>query len=172
MVHIRAAALADAAAITEIYNHAVRHTTAIWNDTEVDVANRESWLTAKQQDGHPVLVAVDDGGPVVGYASYGPWRDFDGYRHTVEHSVYVRADRQGAGVGQLLLTELLERARADGHHVMVAAIDRDNAGSIRLHERLGFRQVGQMAQVGVKFGRWLDLVLLQYQLDDRARPES
>ena len=171
-IHVREAVLPDTASITEIYNHAVRHTTAIWNDTVVDVANREAWLAARQRDGHPVLVAVDARGAVLGYASYGPWRAFEGYRHTMEHSVYVRADRQRGGIGRLLLVELIDRARTAGNHVMVAAIEQGNAGSIRLHEQVGFHQVGQLAQVGMKFGRWLDLVLMQLQLDERPTPPA
>ncbi|MEG0637376.1 MAG: N-acetyltransferase family protein, partial [Pseudomonas sp.] len=80
----------------------------------------------------------------------------DGFRHTVEHSVYVRSDQRGNGLGPQLMTELIERAKTCGKHVMVAAIESGNAASIRLHERAGFLVTGQMPQVGTKFGRWLD----------------
>lgn len=92
---IRDAVEADIPAITDIYNHAVVNTTAIWNDTEVDFTNRKNWVADRTKLGYPVLVAVDDNGQVVGYASFGDWRAFDGYRHTVEHSVYVRVDQRG-----------------------------------------------------------------------------
>ncbi|WP_407695284.1 GNAT family N-acetyltransferase [Sinorhizobium saheli] len=158
---IRDAVEADLEAIRDIYNDAVANTTAIWNETLVDVANRAAWLKARNAAGFPVLVAVSDTAEVVGYASFGEWRAFDGYRHTVEHSVYVRADQRGAGVGRALMLALIERAEALGKHVMVAGIESGNLGSIRLHERLGFRETGVMKEVGTKFGRWLDLTFMQ-----------
>lgn len=166
---IQDASPADAPAIAAIYNDAVVNTTAIWNEHQVDAANRRAWLTERQGQGYPVLVAVD-AGDVVGYASFGDWRAWDGYRNTVEHSVYVRADQRGAGIGKALMLALIDRARTIGKHVMVAGIEAGNIGSIRLHERLGFTQVGLLPQVGMKFGRWLDLAFLQLTLDPRATP--
>lgn len=164
---IRDAEPADAAGIAAIYNDAVLHTTAIWNDRTVDVAERLAWMTARSAAGLPVLVARDEGGVVLGYASYGPWRPFDGFRETVEHSVYVRADQRGRGLGAALLGALTERARDAGIHVMVGAVEAGNTGSIALHAKLGFVRTGTMPQVGTKFGRWLDLAWLQLTLDDR-----
>ena len=119
---IRDANHGDAAAIAAIYNHAVRTTTAIWNDVEVDEANRGAWLTDRQAAGFAVLVAEREGA-VVGYASYGPFRTFDGYRHSVENSVYVAEAAQGAGVGRALMEALIERAKSAGLHVMIAGIE-------------------------------------------------
>lgn len=169
---IRDAGPADAPAIAAIYNDAVVNTTAIWNEHQVDAANRRAWLTERQGQGYPVLVAADALGDVVGYAAFGDWRAWDGYRNTVEHSVYVRADQRGAGIGKALMLALIDRARAIGKHVMVAGIEAGNIGSIRLHERLGFTQVGLLPQVGMKFGRWLDLAFLQLTLDARATPDT
>lgn len=156
--------------ITAIYNDAVAHTTAIWNETQVDAANRMAWLADRHRAGYPVLVAVDENGAVLGYASFGDWRAFDGYRHTVEHSVYVRGDQRGGGIGRALLLALIERARDLGKHVMVAGIEAGNTASIRLHETLGFEQAGHLKQVGAKFGKWLDLAFLQLILDQRDVP--
>ncbi|AON56945.1 MULTISPECIES: GNAT family N-acetyltransferase [Herbaspirillum] len=169
-MQIRDAELADIAGITPIYNDAVANTTAIWNETLVDDRNREDWLTARRQSGYPVLVAVADG-KVLGYASFGDWRAFDGYRHTVEHSVYVHKDHRGEGLGRALMEALIARARALGKHVMVAGIDASNSGSISLHKKLGFEQVGYLPQVGTKFGKWLDLAFLQLMLDGRTEPD-
>lgn len=168
---IRDAGEADAAGIAAIYNDAVAQTTAIWNETPVDAANRRDWLAARTAGGYPVLVAADPSGAVAGYASFGDWRAFDGYRHTVEHSVYVRADMRGGGIGRGLMEALIPRARALGKHVMVAGIEARNLGSIALHEKLGFERVGFMPQVGAKFGRWLDLAFLQLLLDTREAPD-
>ncbi|VVN23760.1 L-methionine sulfoximine/L-methionine sulfone acetyltransferase [Pseudomonas fluorescens] len=161
---IRDAQAADVPGILAIYNDAVRNTTAIWNETPVDLANRQAWFAARAEQGYPILVVADDSG-VLGYASFGDWRPFEGFRHTVEHSVYVREDQRGKGLGPLLMAALIERARGCGKHVMVAAIESGNAASVRLHERLGFVVTGQMPQVGIKFGRWLDLTFMQLPLD-------
>jgi phosphinothricin acetyltransferase len=169
---LRDAEHADAGGIAAIYNDAVETTTAIWNEATVDALNRRDWMDARRAAGYPVLVVIDARGAVAGYASFGDWRAFDGYRHTVEHSVYVRADARGAGLGAMLMEALVARARAIGKHVMVAGIEAGNAGSIALHERMGFERVGFMPQVGTKFGRWLDLAFLQLMLDTRVDPDS
>ncbi|OCJ18056.1 acetyltransferase [Rhizobium sp. AC44/96] len=160
---VRDATEADLPAIRDIYNHAVEHTTAIWNETVVDLPNRVEWFKMRQARGFPVLVAVKDG-LVAGYASYGDWRAFEGFRHTVEHSVYVEKDHQGAGVGKLLMQALIERAAANGIHVMIAGIEAGNAASIGLHEKLGFRNGGTFYEVGTKFGRWLDLTFMELRV--------
>lgn len=168
---VRHACKEDCAAIGEIYNHAVLHTAAIWNDKTVDTDNRIAWFEARTLSGYPVLVSEEDG-VVTGYASFGDWRAFDGFRHTVEHSVYVHPEHQGKGIGRLLMTELIKEARQIGKHVMVAGIEAQNQASIHLHETLGFITTGNMPQVGTKFGRWLDLTFMQLQLDERSGPDA
>ena len=168
---IRDAAEADLPALRDIFNDAVLNTTAIWMDNVVDLANRQAWFAARAQQGYPILVAENADGEVVGYASFGDWRPFDGFCHTVEHSVYIRADQRGKGLGPQLLAALIERAKACDKHVMVAAIESGNAASIRLHQHLGFAITGQMPQVGRKFGRWLDLTFMQLILTpERSAP--
>ena len=166
---IRDASPADAGAIAAIYNDAVRNTTAILMEGEVDAANRVQWMQTRQALGYPVLVAEADGA-VIGYAAFGDWRPFDGFRGTVENSVYVAPEARGQGVAQALLAALIPRARDCGKHVIVAAITSENAASLRLHEKLGFVETARMPQVGQKFGRWLELVFLQLRLDARAAP--
>ena len=160
---IRDAVDADLDAILAIHNAAIRDSTAIWTDVEVDRADREAWLAEHRRDGYPVIVAELDG-VTVGYASTGRWREKIGYRHTVENSVYVDSGHHGRGIGRALLTELIERSRAAGIHVIVAAIEAENSVSIRLHESLGFVSAGVVPEVGTKFGRWLDLALLTLTL--------
>ncbi|MBM9486164.1 N-acetyltransferase [Pseudomonas sp. ICBG1301] len=166
---IRDATEQDLPAIRDIYNDAVRNTTAIWNEQPVDLANRLAWFSARQAQGYPVLVSTENN-EVTGYASFGDWRPFEGFRYSVEHSVYVRSDQRGQGVGPRLMEALIERARACGKHVMVAAIESGNQASIRLHERQGFITTGQMPRVGIKFGRWLDLTFMQLALNPGAEP--
>ncbi|SEI25186.1 GNAT family N-acetyltransferase [Pseudomonas asplenii] len=169
---LRDALHADLPAIRDIYNDAVLNSTAIWNEQPVDLGNRQAWFSARQAQNYPILVIVDATDSVLGYASFGDWRPFEGFRHTVEHSVYVRHDQRGNGLGPKLMEALIERARKGGKHIMVAAIESGNQASIRLHERQGFVTTGQMPQVGVKFGRWLDLTFMQLCLNPGALPPA
>lgn len=166
---IRDATEQDLAQIRDIYNDAVLNTTAIWNEQPVDLANRQAWFNARRAQAYPILVAIEND-EVTGYASFGDWRPFEGFRYSVEHSVYVRNDQRGKGLGPRLMEALIERASACGKHVMVAAIESGNQASIRLHERQGFITTGQMPQVGIKFGRWLDLTFMQLTLNPGAQP--
>ncbi|MGD9480863.1 UNVERIFIED_ORG: N-acetyltransferase family protein [Roseateles sp. XES5] len=165
-ITIRDAVEADLPGIMDIYNDAVNNTTAIWNDSVVDLDNRKAWFAARRERGFPVLVAAR-GKQIVGYASYGDWRAFDGYRHTVEHSVYVHKDGRGTGTGKKLLKALIDRASFNGIHVMIAGIEAENTASVKLHERLGFRVVGRFNEVGIKFGRWLDLTCMELKVPKR-----
>jgi L-amino acid N-acyltransferase len=157
---IAAAARGHLPEILTIYNEVIRNTTAVYSDEEVTLANRAAWFDAKAELKLPVLVASDTSG-VVGFATFGEFRAPFCYRHSVEHTVHVRADCRGRGVGRALVLALLEAAARMQKHVMIAGIDADNAVSIGLHESLGFRTSGHLHQVGYKFGRWLDLKFLQ-----------
>ena len=162
-VIVRAAAEADLPAILAIYNDAVAKTTAIWNDGFADLENRRQWYEGRRRLRYPVLVATLDDA-VIGYASFGDFRAFDGYRFTVENSVYVAETARRRGAASALLAALIERARAIGKHVMVAGIAGENDISIRLHAKHGFVETARMPEVGFKFGRWLDLVFMQLRL--------
>ncbi|HET9037456.1 MAG TPA: GNAT family N-acetyltransferase [Myxococcaceae bacterium] len=166
---IRDATEADLPAILAIYNDVLATSTAIFSETPTTLEDRRQWFRARRDAGYPVLVASDDSG-VLGFATFADFRTWPGYRHTVEHTVHVRADARGRGVGRGLMTVLLERAAGLGKHVMVAGVDADNLTSIRLHERLGFQRAGTLHQVGCKFGRWLDLTFLERRLDERLAP--
>lgn len=162
--NIRAASDADIPAITAIYNDAVANTVAVWNDDIVDEENRRSWLQGYQVPGTCALVAEDADGALLGYATYGEFRHYDGFRHTVENSIYVDGTRRAGGVGTALMQALIEHARDNGKHVMVAAIEGGNTASIRLHAKVGFEECGTVRQVGTKFGRWLGMTLMQLML--------
>ncbi len=172
-VTIRAATRTDVPSILDIYNDAVLHTTASYDDDPSTLEARLDWFDAKARHGFPVFVAEDDTG-VVGWSSFGPFRPWPGYRHTVEHSVYVAAPRRGQGIGAALLPPLIARAREMGMHAMIAGIDADNRPSLRLHARFGFARVAHFKEVGFKFDRWLDLVFMELLLDDdgaRSAPD-
>jgi phosphinothricin acetyltransferase len=160
---IRPATEADLPAILAIYNDAVLNQTSIWNDTPAELAERRIWWQARAAQNYPVLVG-EIGADVCAYASFGDFRPFQGYRYTVEHSVYVAPPRQRRGIGAMLLGRLIEDARSLGKHVMVGGIAADNLASLALHARLGFTETARMPEVGYKFGRWLDLVFVQKTL--------
>ena len=160
---IRDAIESDLPAILAITNEAIANTTAVWNNTPATLEARTAWMRERQARGFPVLVATD-GGKVLGFASFGDFRPFEGYLHTVEHSIYVAPEAQGRGVGKALLAALVERARALGKHVIVGGIEAGNTASIALHTRAGFVETGRLPEVGRKFGRWLDLVFMQLML--------
>ncbi len=146
--------------VVAIFNHAVRETFSIWSETETTLEQRRNWLSARNGAGFPVIVAVDPGGRVLGYGSFGVFRDFPGYVKTVEHSVYVSPDAQRRGVGRAILNELVVRARVMGLAAMVGGIDSTNGASIALHEQAGFEVQGNLKGVGRKFGKSLDLVFM------------
>lgn len=148
--------------IMAIFNQAVRETYAIWSEVETTLEQRRSWMAHRRSLGFPVLVALAPDRPdeVLGYGSYGVFRDFPGYVNTVEHSVYVSPDAQRRGVGKAVVSELIRRARTQGLAVMVGGIDAQNEVSLAMHAGLGFERQGCLVGVGRKFGKRLDLVFM------------
>jgi len=159
---IRVARETDLPAILAIFNHAIATSISIWIDTPVTLKEREIWFASRRAEGFPVFVAVDN--EVLGFGSFGVFRPYEGFRNTVEHSVYVSEKSRGLGVGRALLTTLIERARADGKRVIVGAVDSRNEASLALHRSLGFVETGRMPRLGEKWGQLLDMVLFQKEL--------
>jgi L-amino acid N-acyltransferase len=170
-MELRAAREADLPAILAITNDAILHTTAIWSLVPTTLEARRGWLHERARQGYPVFVVTADA-DVLGFASYGDFRPWEGYRHTVEHSLYVDRRWRGRGVGKALLVRLIEHARTAGKHAMVAGIASENEVSLRLHLAFGFREVGCLREVGRKFERWLDLVLLERILASAGGEEN
>lgn len=165
-MRIRDANGGDLPAITRLYQ-AIEHTTWEYTEEPHTLEERAVWLSERRSSDFPVLVAELDGS-VIGVATYGDFRDslrWPGYRVTVEHTVHVDAAYRQKGVGRALMTALMRRAADAGARVIVAGIDSSNAGSIAFHARLGFRETARMPGVGEKWGRRLDLVLMQRDLD-------
>jgi L-amino acid N-acyltransferase YncA len=157
---IRDAGESDLPGLLAIYNDVIATSTAIYSYLPVTLEDRTEWWRARVALGYPVLVAADGAG-VLGFSTFGDFRTWPGYRFTVEHSVHVRSDCRGRGIGKQLVAALFPRATALGKHVMIAGVDAANEASIRFHERLGFEKTGHLREVGHKFDRWLDLVFLQ-----------
>lgn len=157
-------------AILEIFNEAIVNSTALYDYRPRTRENMVAWFETKRQGGFPVLGLEDDAGRLLAFASWGTFRAWPAYKYSVEHSVYVHAGHRGRGLGALALRALIDEARRREVHALVGGIDATNAGSIALHERLGFRHAGTLPQVGFKFGRWLDLAFYVLLLETPAAP--
>ena len=156
--------------ILDILNEAIVHSTAVYDYAPRPAASMPAWFAAKRAGGFPVLGVEADDGTLLGFATYGTFRGWAAYKYTVEHSVYVHAAHRGRGLGEKLLSALVERARAQDLHVLVGGLDASNAASIALHCKLGFTHAGTIAQAGFKFGRWLDLAFYQRRLETPQSP--
>ena len=163
-VLIRACKLSDLDAVLEITNYAILKTTAIYDDDARTMVELTNWFLEKQEKNFPVVVAVQNE-KVIGYGTYGAFRQKYGSRFTVEHSVYVNADNNGKGVGSMLLTELINQAKSQNMRTMIAAIDASNEASIAFHRKFGFREIGVCHEAGYKFNQWLDLLLMELMLE-------
>jgi phosphinothricin acetyltransferase len=157
-------------AILAIFNEAIANSTALYDYQLRTDADMVAWFAGKATRQYPVIGAVNDAGELLGFASYGTFRERPAYKYTVEHSVYVDTRFRGQGVGRALLAAIIEAAQAQNFHVLVGGIDASNAVSIRLHESLGFTLCGIVQQSGFKFGRWLDLALYQRILATPSAP--
>jgi L-amino acid N-acyltransferase YncA len=160
-ISVRPVADGDAEAIRAIYNPEVLESTVTFDLIPRTLDEQLAWQH-ERSGAHAVLVAVDDAtGELLGYASLSAYKARAAYATTVEDSVYIRRDQQGRGVGKLLLAELLAVATAHGFHAVMARIVGGHDASIALHARFGFEIVGTEREVGRKFGRWLDVVVMQ-----------
>jgi L-amino acid N-acyltransferase YncA len=172
-MQIRDAAAADIPALTAIYAHHVLHGAGTFEEVPPDTVEMARRLARVQGSGWAWLVAEAPDGTVLGFAFFTRFRERSGYRHCAENAIYVRDDVRGQGVGKALVQVLLERAQAAGFRQMLAMIgDAENVGSIGLHVSLGFRQAGVLKAVGLKFGAWVDVVVMQHSLGegDRSLP--
>lgn len=157
-------------AILEIFNEAIVNSTALYDYQPRTLQNMVAWFETKRNGGFPVIGVEDGDGVLMAFGSYGTFRGWPAYKYTVEHSVYVHKDHRGRGLGRTVMQALIAAARENDLHALIGGIDATNAGSIALHERLGFTHVGTLPQVGFKFGRWLDLAFYQLLLDTPGQP--
>ena len=158
-----------AVAILEILNEAIAHSTALYEYRPRTPDSMLAWFAEKTAGRFPVIGA-EEAGSLLGFATYGTFRARAAYKYTVEHSVYVHNDHRGRGIGTALMRELIGAAREQQYHVLVGGIDIANAGSVRMHERLGFTYSGTVRQAAYKFGRWLDLGFYQLILETPDSP--
>jgi phosphinothricin acetyltransferase len=157
-------------AILDILNEQIRTSTAVYEYVPRTPDWMAAWFKTKETKGYPVIGLEDEAGVLMGFATYGVFRDRPAYKYSVEHSVYVHQDHRGKGLGKALMERLIVAAREQDVHVMVGGIDATNAVSIALHEQLGFVHAGTIKQAGFKFGRWLDLAFYQLTLQTPRQP--
>lgn len=157
-------------AILDIFNEAIAHSTALYDYQPRTLQSMQTWFAAKEKGDFPVIGIEDQDGVLLAFGSFGTFRAWPAYKYSVEHSVYVHKDHRGKGLGVTVMKALIDAAVARDVHAMIGGIDATNAGSIALHERLGFKHVGTLPQVGFKFGRWLDLAFYQLLLQTPLQP--
>jgi phosphinothricin acetyltransferase len=160
------------AAIRDIYNDAILNTTANWAYEARTLESIAEWFAAKAKRGFPVIGVENDAGVLMGFGTYGSFREHAGYKYSVEHSVYVDARFRNQGVGNALLGGLIEAATAQDYHMMIGGIDATNPASIALHRKFGFVHCASIKQAGFKFGRWLDVEFYQLILATPAHPSQ
>jgi phosphinothricin acetyltransferase len=159
LLRIRRATVKDLGAITEIYNEAILSTVATFDTVPKTVEEQKPWFESHDSK-HPIFVAEQDNA-VVGWASLSKWSDRCAYSDTAEISVYVKEEHRGKGIGKKLMQETLTQGRKGGLHAVIARISESNEASVRLHEAFGFEHVGTMREVGRKFGKLLDVHIMQ-----------
>jgi L-amino acid N-acyltransferase YncA len=159
-----------AEAILAIFNEAIANTTALYDYKPRTMEMMAAWFNAKAKGKYPVIGIEDESGELMGFASYGTFRERPAYKYSVEHSVYVDTRFRRRGVGKRLVEEIIAAAQGQNYHVLIGGIDATNAASIKLHEELGFTHCGTIRHAGFKFGRWLDLVFYQLILPTPSQP--
>ena len=156
--------------ILAILNDAIVRTTALYDYRPRTSDMMQAWMEGKERGQYPVIGIVSGEDRLLGFGTYGPFRNWPAYKYTIEHSLYVDRNHRGRGLGQRLLVELIEAARRQSFHALVGGIDAQNAASIALHRRMGFELCGTIRHAGFKFGRWLDLQFYELLLDTPAQP--
>jgi phosphinothricin acetyltransferase len=157
---IRRASRLDVPQLLDIYNEVVLTSTAIYDEKPRTLDEQFAWFDLKSASEYPLFV-TEMGNTVVGYCTYGAFRDWPCYKYSIEHSLHVHSSYRGQGIGQKMLRFLIEDAKISNYHTIIGGIDSDNRASIKLHEKYGFKQIAVVCEVGYKFGRWLDLCLFQ-----------
>ena len=168
--HIKTCDEAQLPEIMEIFNEAIINTSSVYDYNPRTMDDMMTWYYAKIKGDYPLIGLFDQHENLLGFGTYGTFRGQPAYKYSIEHSVYVRTDVRGNGLGKVLLTEVIKRAILDDYHVIVGGIDSGNATSIRLHDKMGFKFSGTVKHAGYKFGKWLDLSFYQLILKTPLNP--
>jgi L-amino acid N-acyltransferase len=160
VITVRYATENDILPMLDIYNEIILNTTAVFQYDLHTLEMRAAWFAQKQKENFPVFIA-EENNIVIGFSTFGQFRNWQAYQYSVENSVYVKADQRGKGIGKLLLQPLIDAAKQMQLHTIIAGIVADNEASIALHKQFGFVEVAHFKEVGFKFNKWLDLKFLQ-----------
>lgn len=156
--------------ILDIFNDAILNSTALYDYKTRTMENMHAWYADKLHGNYPIIGAFDENGALLGFSTYGMFRVRPAYKYSVEHSVYVRSDMRGHGIGKVLLHEIVKKAEEQDFHVLVGVIDAENTVSMKLHEAEGFVLTGILKESGYKFGKWLDAAFYQLILKSPKVP--
>ncbi|AZS49458.1 N-acetyltransferase family protein [Entomomonas moraniae] len=159
-----------ASSILDIFNEAIETSTALYDYKSRTMEDMTNWFKVKNNSNYPVIGLESSAGELIAFGSYGAFRNWAAYQYSIEHSIYVHKNHRGRGLGHVILKLLIQSARQNNYHAMIAGIDAENKGSIILHEKHGFQLVGMLPEIGYKFDRWLNLVFYQLLLDSPASP--
>lgn len=157
---IRPMKMEDLESVLEIYNDAILHTTALYRTEPETLEEKRKWFFENEKENNPMYV-YEENGEVAGFATFKRFVPNEGYKYSMEHSVYVAPKHQGKGIGKRLMEKIIEEAKKRNVRTLIAVIDSENIASIKLHEQFGFRLAGRLKNVGYKFGKWLDIVYYQ-----------
>lgn len=166
---IREAIENDILEILDIYNAAILNTTSVYDYNAHTFQDRKQWYKKKKQEGYPILV-YEANNKVVGFATFGPFREWPAYKYSVEHSIYVHERCRNKGIGTLLIKEIIRITNEREFATLVAGIDEANENSVKMHEKLGFKHSGTINKAGYKFGKWLNLAFYQLDLEGPKNP--
>lgn len=164
-VRIRDAKREDLPIILKIVNYEIEHTTSIYDYDKRNLEYQTAWFEKKKIEKMPIIIA-EENGEVIGFGTFGIFRQWDGYQFSVEHSIYLDKDSRGKGTGKKIMKELIRLAIEQGYHTMIAGVDANNVKSIKFHHDFGFKEVGRFNQIGYKFEKWLDLIFMQLFLKE------
>ena len=170
MQFIKCTHSAHAEAILDIFNEAIVNSTALYDYHPRQPESMVSWFKTKETGNFPVIGAIDESDRLLGFASYGTFRNWPAYKYSIEHSVYIHPDHRRQGIGFALMQQLIIAATEQQYHTMIGGIDMKNTSSIALHQKLGFSHTGTIQNAGFKFGRWLDLGFYQLLLETPVEP--
>ena len=156
--------------ILDIFNDAILNSTALYEYKTRTIERMHAWYADKLRGNYPIVGAFDETGTLLGFSTYGQFRVQPAYKYTLEHSVYVRSDKRGYGLGKILLHEIVKKAEEQNYHLLVGVIDASNTASRKLHENEGFILTGILKESGYKFGKWLDVAFYQLTLKTPVNP--
>jgi L-amino acid N-acyltransferase len=158
--------------ILDIFNDAILNSTALYDYKQRELESMTNWFNVKEKNNFPVIGIVDDQNKLLGFGSYGTFRNWPAYKYSIEHSLYIHKNYRGQELGKIILSEIIKNASGQDYHCLIAGIDSTNEVSIKLHKSFGFEFCGRIKHAGFKFSKWLDLDFYQLLLTTPLEPNE